>query len=317
MEEPLVSILIPCYNAEKWVRQCIQSALDQTYPNKEVIVVNDGSSDNSLEIIKSFDNKIKWETGSHRGANAVRNQLLGLSRGEWLQYLDADDYLEPNKIAEQVNFLQNIKNADIICSPVIVEENFSGTLKKYLLEMPDKGDFYINFIRWGSLQTSGMLWKKNALLDIGGWKDEQMVCQEHELMLRLIKGNKIFRLYNNANSIYVIYSELSTSRKSKLNTVRERMKITDELESFLGKNNLLNKKLQDEINFSRFKCARNIYSEDQKFANNLIKEIGESDNNFKPRGNAAPLKYRVVYHLFGFNFAEKIAKYFRKSNENE
>jgi glycosyltransferase involved in cell wall biosynthesis len=81
-----VSILIPCYNAERWISQAIESALNQTYQYKEVIVVDDGSTDNSLEIIKSFGDRIHWETGENKGGNITRNRLLELSTGEWLQY---------------------------------------------------------------------------------------------------------------------------------------------------------------------------------------------------------------------------------------
>ena len=69
-EPALVSILIPCYNAERWVGEAVQSALDQTYPKKEIIVVDDGSTDRSLDVIKSFGPRIRWETGPNRGANA-------------------------------------------------------------------------------------------------------------------------------------------------------------------------------------------------------------------------------------------------------
>lgn len=101
----LVSILIPCWNAARWVRQAIESALAQTWVSKEIIVADDGSSDGSLEIVKSFGDKIRWETGPNRGGNAARNRLTGLAKGEWLQYLDADDYLLPDKIARQMAFL--------------------------------------------------------------------------------------------------------------------------------------------------------------------------------------------------------------------
>jgi len=79
---PLVSIIIPCYNAENWVRQSIQSALDQTWSPVEVIVIDDGSTDKSLEVIKSFGSKIIWETGPNRGANHARNRGLELAKGE-------------------------------------------------------------------------------------------------------------------------------------------------------------------------------------------------------------------------------------------
>ena len=81
-----VSILIPCYNAARWVGQAIDSAIGQTHPDKEVIVVDDGSTDGSLEIIKSFGNRIRWESGPNRGGNAARNRLLEMARGDWLQY---------------------------------------------------------------------------------------------------------------------------------------------------------------------------------------------------------------------------------------
>ena len=76
-----VSILIPCYNAERWIAQAIESALAQTWSEKEIIVVDDGSTDHSLEVIRQFDGRIWWETGPNRGGNVARNRLLELARG--------------------------------------------------------------------------------------------------------------------------------------------------------------------------------------------------------------------------------------------
>ena len=82
LNDPLVSIIIPCYNAEKYVGEAIESALAQTYPNKEVIVIDDGSTDGSLQVIKSFGHRIRWETGPNRGGSAARNRGIELARGE-------------------------------------------------------------------------------------------------------------------------------------------------------------------------------------------------------------------------------------------
>src|SRR5262245_29413048 len=110
---PLVSILIPCFNAVRWIEQAIESALAQTWDDKEVIVVDDGSTDGSLQVIRRFDDRIHWETGPNRGGNAARNRLTELSSGEWLQFLDADDYLLPDKIARQMEFLATQAKADV------------------------------------------------------------------------------------------------------------------------------------------------------------------------------------------------------------
>jgi glycosyltransferase involved in cell wall biosynthesis len=68
MNNPLVSIIIPCYNAEEYVSEAIESALRQTYSNKEVIVIDDGSTDGSLDVIRSFGSRVRWETGPNSGA---------------------------------------------------------------------------------------------------------------------------------------------------------------------------------------------------------------------------------------------------------
>ena len=117
----LVSILIPCYNAERWIRQAIESALAQTWREKEVIVVDDGSTDGSLEGIESFGDCIHWETGPNRGGNVARNRLLDLASADWLQYLDADDYLLPDKIAKQMEFIAAHPEKGIVFGPATIE----------------------------------------------------------------------------------------------------------------------------------------------------------------------------------------------------
>ena len=79
-----------------------RSALGQAWPDKDVFVVDDGSADGSIDVIRCFGDRIRWETGPNRGGNAGRNRLLELARGEWLQYLDADDYILPDKVARQM-----------------------------------------------------------------------------------------------------------------------------------------------------------------------------------------------------------------------
>jgi len=107
MTTPLVSILIPCYNAEKWLAETLESALAQTWYNKEIIFVDDASRDNSLAVAKRYESKIfKVISQKHGGASAARNGALREAQGDFIQYLDADDVLAPGKIEAQIKRLQ-------------------------------------------------------------------------------------------------------------------------------------------------------------------------------------------------------------------
>jgi glycosyltransferase involved in cell wall biosynthesis len=104
--EPLVSILIPAFNAERWIADAIQSAIGQTWARKEIIVVDDGSTDQTPSIARQFESKgVAVVTQENRGAAAARNKAFSLSRGDFIQWLDADDLLGPDKIAKQIGQL--------------------------------------------------------------------------------------------------------------------------------------------------------------------------------------------------------------------
>src|SRR5262245_17269465 len=94
---PLVSILIPAFNSERWIQESIVSALGQSWPNKEVIVVDDGSSDTTYEVAQAFESRgVKLISQPNRGAAAARNTAYAHSSGDYIQWLDADDILHPS-----------------------------------------------------------------------------------------------------------------------------------------------------------------------------------------------------------------------------
>jgi glycosyltransferase involved in cell wall biosynthesis len=113
----LVSILIPAYNAEKWIKQTLKSALSQDYPNTEVILVDDGSTDQTLRIAKSFQSgSVKVINQPNAGGPAARNKGLEHAQGDYIQWLDHDDLLAPNKISAQLQSLERVPNDKILCS---------------------------------------------------------------------------------------------------------------------------------------------------------------------------------------------------------
>ena len=101
--QPLVSIIVPCYNAARWLPATLESALAQTWPHVEIIVVDDGSTDDSLTVARSFSGRgVRVELIPNSGAAAARNRGLALARGDFLQFLDADDLLAPDKLEKQL-----------------------------------------------------------------------------------------------------------------------------------------------------------------------------------------------------------------------
>ena len=101
--KPLVSILIPAYNAEEWISDTLRCAIAQTWEPKEIIVVDDGSTDRTLAIARQFESEqFRIVTQKHQGAAAARNTAFSLSRGDYIQYLDADDLIGLVKIAKQM-----------------------------------------------------------------------------------------------------------------------------------------------------------------------------------------------------------------------
>jgi glycosyltransferase involved in cell wall biosynthesis len=230
-----VSILIPCYNAERWIAQAISSALSQSVAEKEVIVVDDGSSDGSVRILESFGNRIRWETGPNRGGNPTRNRLLELARGDWLQYLDADDYLLPHKVHDQLQFLEEHPHTDVVYSPVIFELISETGAIQETLPIPEPHDPWVLLARWFLPQTGGPLWKKQAVVDVGGWKPDQPCCQEHELYLRLLMAGKRFEFCAAVGAVYRQWGEHTVCKRDKPEVHRRRLQIERQAEEFLEK----------------------------------------------------------------------------------
>ena len=119
MEKEKVSIIVPMYNAEKFIGKAIETVLSQTYENWEMLIMNDVSADNSLAVVNEFakkDDRIKVvNTEKNMGVVKGRNHLIDLARGKYIAFLDADDYWHSEKLEKQIQFMKE-KNASISCT---------------------------------------------------------------------------------------------------------------------------------------------------------------------------------------------------------
>jgi glycosyltransferase involved in cell wall biosynthesis len=306
---PLVSILIPCYNAEQWISLAIESALAQTWVEKEIIVVDDGSTDRSLDVIRQFEGRIRWRAGLNNGGGAARNRLLELARGEWLQYLDADDYLRPGKIARQIEFVREHPHADVVCSPTAWEGVVDEKIVCVDTEIP-KLDPWILLASWRLPQTGGTLWKKKVLESVGGWRVDQTCCQEHELYCRLLEAAMRFEFCDGALAVYRDFEcHGRVTRKSRGGELeRQRLAILDRIERCLKQRSELTIERRQAVNDARHELARGLWQSNRQFAMNTHKRIWESDPSFLPSPAASNSKfYSIAYRVVGFQVAQIVA----------
>jgi glycosyltransferase involved in cell wall biosynthesis len=305
---PLISILIPCYNAERWIAHAIQSALAQTWPNKQIIVLDDGSTDGSLNVIRQYEDHLQWETGPNKGGGTARNRLLELASGDWIQYLDADDYLLPDKIAHQMAFVASRPHSDVVFGPVTIEDWSDRDTRRQLLPIPEPHDLWILMASWGLPQTGAPLWRKQAIAGVGGWKRDQPCCQEHELYLRLLIAGKRFAYCSTNGAVYRQWSEDTVCKRDIKEVHRRRLEIEQKLEDYLRHQALLTPARQRAISQARFEMARTAWRYDAGLACRIMDLVRGSDPEFSPTGPAAPPAYRAIFRTLGFKAAERIAE---------
>ncbi|MBM9594010.1 glycosyltransferase [Roseitranquillus sediminis] len=306
-----VSILIPAYNAEEWITEAIESALRQG-PDVEVVVVDDGSTDGTVERIAAFEGRIRWETGPNRGAPAARNRLLELAEAPWVQYLDADDYLMPGKVAAQLEALRRMEDVDVLYGPETVEwrEAGSDVVRRTISDIPEPRDPWVLLALWKLPQTGAPLWRRQALLDVGGWREDQPCCQEHELYLRLLLAGKRFAYHPAGGAVYRRFSDGTLSTRNPSLVRRERLKIEKRIEEHLASTGALTPERQWAIDQARFDMARSAWPQDRAEARALRAVISTRD--FCPRGPAAPPAYWHVASVLGFEAAEWLAAVMRR-----
>lgn len=185
----VVSIIIPCFNGEEFVGDAIRSALAQTYPHKEVIVIDDGSTDGSLDVIRSFGNAIRWQTGSNGGGGAARNLGLALARGKFIQFLDADDFLLPECVGRKVEAWQQEPDICPCCDWTREDGAGTTTLERSTVH-PDHS---VVAVLTGQIQISSPLHLCEDLLRVGGFDISLPCSQERDLHLRLACEGVRFR----------------------------------------------------------------------------------------------------------------------------
>ncbi len=229
----LVSILIPCYNASRWLAATLESALAQTHPHTEIIFVDDGSTDDSLAVARTFEPRgVRVVTQPNSGASAARNHALRLARGDFIQFLDADDLLAPDKIALQFARLFASPPGSIAAGPwgrfehdpahaaFVPEENWRDSEPLAWLAL--------NFAGRGMMPPAAWLVPR-ALADTAGPWDERLTLNDDgEYFCRVLLRSSGIVFCQNARSYYRSNLPASLSR-SRTRTAWESAFLSHEL----------------------------------------------------------------------------------------
>ncbi|QNM86260.1 glycosyltransferase family 2 protein [Polaribacter pectinis] len=295
MSKPLVSILIPTHNRALLILETLTSVKEQTYKNWECILVDDGSTDNTVELIEKWslnDSRFKVVTrpkNRKKGANACRNLGFEISKGDFIQWFDSDDIMSPHKIEEKVKILEEFKTKDyVVCEGIEFNETISNTFNKWdtissVNPILDHITGKVNF------HTNGPLFRRTFLENKKLFNEDLQRKQEWEFYTRL--------LFNSAN-YYPLHKTLyyfrihpcSINGKDSYKTVKSR----------IIANNLVFKMLKNEkkiLKKNYFLRKHFLY----KYAYNIkLVKLSKSYTNFFyiVKGVLMTLNFKVISDLF-------------------
>jgi len=196
--EPLVSVIIPAYNAVDYIKEAIESVLIQNYRNFELLIINDGSTDNTEEVVLGFkDDRIRYSRQANRGLAATHNVGIKQSRSEFIIKLDSDDLITPDYIAKHLQEFEEHPDADLVyCDDCLIDENSKPIRVIERPEYTDRKFLIRDLFRCGFPVVPFRTCIRRSVFDkIGFFDEELLVGEDYDMMRRLVKhGLKIHHL---------------------------------------------------------------------------------------------------------------------------
>ena len=196
MQRPFITVVIPTYNSENFITKTLETVFSQTYNNYEVIVSDDGSTDNTVGVVKSFflkypDREKKLLINKHEGPGAARNKGIEIASGDWVSFLDSDDLWDHNKLERVVKHVLDNEGTDLVCHSLVAIEGPKEVLMDPSKYFNNKIDPFLSIYRENCLHTSALTIKKNILYQAGLFDNILPSAQDYDLWLRLGMINKI------------------------------------------------------------------------------------------------------------------------------
>ncbi|MBF2003621.1 MAG: glycosyltransferase family 2 protein [Synechococcales cyanobacterium C42_A2020_086] len=185
---PTVSVLMPVYNSERYVAQAIESILNQTFSDFELLIINDGSTDRSLSILQRYaaqDPRIRLFSRENQGIARTRNELLHRATGEFIAVLDSDDIALPDRLARQLQFLR--QHPEVVClgSAYQIMDSAGRVLTALPVPLDDAEIQRLALAGHASIFQSCVMMRRAVVLDIGGYNNALPPAEDLDLWLRL------------------------------------------------------------------------------------------------------------------------------------
>jgi glycosyltransferase involved in cell wall biosynthesis len=257
--EGLVSVLMPVYNGEAFIRQSIECILNQTYSDFEFIIVNDGSTDKTLDIINSFnDQRIILINQQNSGVAKALNKGLKHSSGKYIARLDADDLCTPDRLEIQLNFIKNNPEYIAIGSDVNYIDEEGNFIFRYYNPAYEYEEIKKNILGCCPFVHSSVIFLKQPVIEIGGYPEKAHSFEDHLLWAKIIKHGKIYNMKNVLVSYRFNISSVTIDEKDRDKTFLsikqkaiETGEITEEEEQQLLKSIKSISKLKKECSYNR------------------------------------------------------------------
>ncbi len=188
-----ISVIIPCYNVETYIEEGLLSVLNQTLPAREIICIDDGSSDNTIQIIRNlqekYPNKIYlYLNEKNRGATYTRNRGLAIAKGDFIQFFDADDILLPDKFEHQIKIISECSYSPDIIVNDFQRKNIDGTFETYTFPADDA---WCGLLEGRLGVTTSNLYRRENVIAVRGWTEELLSSQEYDLMFRMLVAGSL------------------------------------------------------------------------------------------------------------------------------
>ncbi len=184
---PKVSVVIPTYNCAHYLEQAIESVMNQTYRDLEIIVLDDGSTDDTSQVVRKYEGSINYIRQENRGLPAARNSAIKASSGEFIALLDADDWWEPAKLAEQVPILDKDPELCLVYSDLEVVYDDGSITPSFLASRPIAASGYVfdQLLQSSFILPSTVLLRRSCLEQVGMFDESMSSHEDIDLWLRL------------------------------------------------------------------------------------------------------------------------------------